>query len=77
MNSDTPQYIQPPPDPALQVLQKQASDDRLRAAQADVQAADARHALIYGTRMALPTGSPFLSGFNMSGAPFNASLAAR
>lgn len=60
-----PVYIQTPADPALAILTQQSKNQDLQALQNAVQTADARHALMYGTRSALG-GSTFASG---AGAP--------
>jgi hypothetical protein len=66
---DPPTYVQPPPDPALAILQQQTQAQDMTALESSVAAADARHALMYGTRMALSGGAslPVLGGMATMG----------
>lgn len=64
-SAQPPTYVQPPADPALAILTQQSQNQDMAALQSAVQTADARHALMYGTRSALGGGS-FAAG---AGAP--------
>jgi hypothetical protein len=54
---DTPHYDQPPIDPSLKLLQRQAAEARDAAAQVDVQQINMRALQTYGARMAATPGA--------------------
>jgi hypothetical protein len=53
LDTQTPQYVAPAPDPALATLQANTDKQRQDATQTDLEALNARHAMMYGTRVAL------------------------
>lgn len=53
---DTPHYEQPPIDPSLKLLQRQAQEDTLAAQQADIEQINMRALQTYGARTAFGSG---------------------